>query len=410
MNASSLVRYALSFCAGAVLLAACGPSPFGSAANATTALRAASAELTRSSGSYKVLYSFAGGSDGSYPEAGLLDVKGTLYGTTSNGGGRCKRHRKQIECGTVFAISTTGKHRVLYGFHPNTGAPLTNLIDLKGTLYSTTFDNDGTIFAITASGKETLLYRFRPNSGDGGNPWAGLVNVDGTLYGTTYLGGIGAYKGTVFAITTLGKESVLHKFAGGSGDGERPEASLVNVDGTLYGTTSAGGTYGYSSISGGTVFAITTSGAETVIHSFGGSGDGALPFAGLLNVDGTLYGTTWEGGAYDRGTVFAITTSGTETVLHSFGASGDGKLPDAGLVDINGALYGTTQQGGANNTGTVFAIKGSGAESVIHSFGSLNSGDGWDPQAGLIDVNRVLYGTTIYGGMHGAGTVFAFSL
>ena len=34
-----------------------------------------------------MLYSFSGGSDGKNPESGLIDVNGTLYGTTPFGGG-----------------------------------------------------------------------------------------------------------------------------------------------------------------------------------------------------------------------------------------------------------------------------------------------------------------------------------
>ena len=54
---------------------------------------------------------------------------------------------------------------------------------------------------------------------------------------------------------------------------------LIDVNGTLYGTTSSGGEYG-----SGTVFGVTTSGMETVIHSFSGS-DGSEPLAALKNVE-----------------------------------------------------------------------------------------------------------------------------
>ena len=47
----------------------------------------------------------------------------------------------------------------------------------------------------------------------------------------------------------------------------------------------------------GTVFSLSKSGVEKVMHSFSGAPDGALPYAGLINVKGTLYGTTWAGGS-----------------------------------------------------------------------------------------------------------------
>jgi uncharacterized repeat protein (TIGR03803 family) len=190
----------------------------------------------------------------------------------------------------------------------------------------------------------------------------GLINVKGTLYSTTIYGGVNN-EGTVFAITTSGTETVLHSF-GGSGDGKEPDGGLINVKGTLYSTTVYGGVNCKSS-GCGTVFAITTSGKETVLHSFGATGDGEDPYAGLLNVNGTLYGTTLYGGSGSCsyrgisgcGTVFSITPSGTEAVLHSFGGSGDdGENPHSGLINVKGTLYSTTFSGGANDYGTVFSI------------------------------------------------------
>jgi uncharacterized repeat protein (TIGR03803 family) len=145
----------------------------------------------------------------------------------------------------------------------------------------------------------------------------------GTLYGTTYHGGgtsctYGNYGcGTIFSVALSGgKETVLHTFGSRSGDGAYPLGGLINVNGTLYGTTGAGGAN-----NAGTVFSITPSGTETVLYSFkGGSGDGAGPEGRLLDVRGTLYGITTSGGEYiDWGTFFSITTSGTETMLYSFG-------------------------------------------------------------------------------------------
>ncbi len=188
-----------------------------------------------------------------------------------------------------------------------------------------------------------VLYSFGSKSGDAEYPYADLINVNGKLYGTTYYGGAKG-DGTVFSITPSGKETVLHSFGSKSGDGEYPYAGLINVNGTLYGTTYYGGAKG-----DGTVFSITPSGKETVLHSFGSkSGDGEYPYAGLINVNGTLYGTTYYGGAKGDGSVFSITPSGKETVLHSFGSkSGDGEYPYAGLINVKGTIYGTTYSGGA---------------------------------------------------------------
>ncbi|HLY02941.1 MAG TPA: choice-of-anchor tandem repeat GloVer-containing protein [Candidatus Cybelea sp.] len=408
MNA---LRFA--FCTGAAIaiLAGCGggsgtplsASPTGP----STALRMTTAERMRVRPTYNVLYSFKGGSgDGAYPWLGLLtDVKGTIYSTTTGG--------RATECdgrgrGTVFSITTSGTETVLHSFanEPDGARPLAGLISVNGTLYGTTetggAKHRGTVFSITTAGTETVLHSFGGNSDDGATPLAALLNVNGTLYGTTFYEGTNK-RGTVFKVTTAGTETVLYSFKS-SGDGKNPQAGLININGTLYGTTEAGGANRK-----GTVFSITTSGTETVLYSFKGSTyhDGSYPLAALLNVNGTLYGTTEGGGANDKGTVFAITRSGAETVLHSFGGSGDGEFPDAALITVNDKLYGTTAQGGASGHGAVFAITTPGAETVLHSF--KGTPDGAHPYSGLLNVKGKLYGTTRYDGAYDCGTVFALT-
>jgi len=316
---------------------------------------------------YWLVYSFNGGESGRDPHAGpLVGVDGTLYGTTVYGGGRC--HNRCFG-GTVFAIATPARERVLHSFKgiPNDGKnPRAGLIDVAGTLYGTTIRGGvsscycGTVFKLTLPGVETVLHSFGGEP-DGSDPDAGLLAVNGALYGTTFNGGT-TDEGTVFAIAPSGAESVLYSFKGGPEDGAYPtQADLVDVNGTLYGMTKWGGTNDR-----GTLFSIMTSGSERLLHSFGGPGDGLFPYGGLLDVNGTLYGTTSNGGSISCGlryggipgcgTVFKATTSGAESVLHSFGAFGDGEYPYAGLVDVNGLLYGTTTAGGMKDAGTVFAV------------------------------------------------------
>jgi uncharacterized repeat protein (TIGR03803 family) len=362
-----------------------------------------------------VLHSFGNGSDGKYPYANLVNVNGTLYGTTSLGG--------SYRQGIVYSVTPTGMEKVWHSFgYGSDGAqPDAGLINVNGVLYGTTDTgthyNAGTVFSITPSGKEKVLHTFGIGY-DGRYPVASLINVSGTLYGTTagggqYAGSPGA--GTVFSITTSGKEKVLHSFGLGY-DGAQPRAGLINVNGTLYGTTEGGGKYGSVTTFYGTVFSITPSGKEKVLHSFGNGSDGRDPQASLLNVKGTLYGTTDGGGQYKAGTVFSITPSGGEKVLHSFGNGSDGKYPYASLINVDGTLYGTTASGGqyagSPGAGTIFSIRPSGKEKVLHSFGKVTAGV--DPQASLTDVSGTLYGTTNLGGGYNTiyssyGTVFSFT-
>jgi len=408
------------------LLAGCGVSQQPIAAPGVT--RQASAIASgrgthhRLSASYQLLYRFQHSKNGKRPSAGLLDVGGTLYGTSYGGG--------LSDQGTVYRISTSGAHKVLYRFRGGADGrnPRSGLIDVNGTLYGTTYGGGdgtgcyagefgcGTVYSISTSGAEKVLYAFKGGS-DGFFPVGGLIDVSGTLYGTTERGGGGCSTddecGTVFSLTTSGTEKVLHSF-GAKGDGSFPEASLIDVNGTLYGTTSA--SYGGK----GTVFSISTSGEEKVLYIFGGGSDGENPYASLIDVNGTLYGTTYNGGSgkcgsFGCGTVFDITTSGQEAVLYAFQGGADGARPLAALIEVNGALYGTTTSGGEycyHSCGTVYRISSSGTEQVLHSFGA--SGDGDLPTAGLIEVNGTLYGTTFgsetfTGGRHVRSTVFALN-
>jgi uncharacterized repeat protein (TIGR03803 family) len=97
------------------------------------------------------------------------------------------------------------------------------------------------------------LYAFAGGNSDGANPEAGVIQgSDGNFYGSTLQGGASGY-GIVFELSPSGTETVLHTFAGGSGDGANPEANLVQgSDGNLYGSTAAGGTGGH-----GTFFRVT---------------------------------------------------------------------------------------------------------------------------------------------------------
>ncbi|HTT84107.1 MAG TPA: choice-of-anchor tandem repeat GloVer-containing protein [Rhizomicrobium sp.] len=384
-------------------------------------------------GTYKeqILHSFAGGTDGAKPVAGLIDVHGVLYGTTGSGGTGCSGHG----CGTMFAIDpSTGTETVLYSFCSlqncaDGSYPYAGLIDVGGTLYGTTAGGGGTgcsgpgcgtVFSIDpGTGAETVLHSF--NGGrDGSDPVAGLIDVKGKLYGTTVFGGgRGCYEpgcGTVFMVDRKsGAEKVLYSFCSQKhcADGSEPNGGLIAVGGLFYGTTSEGGASG-----AGTVFSIDpNTRAETVLYSFCSQQscpDGSSPDAGLIDVNGLLYGTTELGGD-GSGTVFSIDpTTGAETVLHSFDGSADGSNPFAGLIDVNGVLYGTTAEGGTSfrdsNGGTVFSVNPTtGAETVLYSFCAGHRtcpGDGTHPFAGLIDIHGGLYGTTQAGGADGYGTVF----
>ena len=280
------------------------------------------------------------------------------------------------------------------------------VLDKKGNLYGMTplggSSYSGTVFKVSPTGTETVLYTFTGGT-DGANPYGGLVlDQNGNLYGTTSGGGASGL-GTVFQLTPTGTETVLHSFSGGS-DGANPYGSLIfDTQGYLCGTTYYGGTSNL-----GTVFKMTVSGSETLLYSFTGA-DGAHPLAGVVvDAQNNLYGTTFGGGigGGGNGAVFEVSSSGAETVLYSFTGSPDGAQPKAGLIlDAQGNLYGTTANGGNSVFGTVFKVTPSGTETVLYSF--TGGGDGSHPDAGLVlDALGNLYGTTSGGGSSNNGTVF----
>jgi len=144
------------------------------------------------------------------------------------------------------------------------------------------------------------------------------------------------------------------------------------------------------------------------LYSFASGTDGAYPYAGLImDAKGNLYGTTTQGGENNEGTVFKLSTTGTDKILHFFPAyGGDGKYPHAVVIrGKKGNLYGTTYGGGAYDEGTVFQLTTKGIETVLHSFAN-NGIDGYNAASGLVmDKSGNLYGTTVSGGI-GGGTVF----
>jgi uncharacterized repeat protein (TIGR03803 family) len=231
-------------------------------------------------------------------------------------------------CGIVFQFTLSSKtEKVLYKFCAKTscpdGAGPSGMLarDSKGNLYGTTISGGahvgGTVFKFDVStSKESLLYSFCANTNctDGEEPMGGLaLNAKtGTLYGTTLTGGTGVCGqasggGTLFQITTAGKDfDVLHDFSSSTDDGCGPWGTVVmDTAGNLYGTTTAGGDGTYPL---GTVYKYSASGGEHVLYDFDAvDGQGGEPLDTLIYEKGALYGTTAGGGA-DKGCAF--TTNG----------------------------------------------------------------------------------------------------
>lgn len=382
------------------------------------------------------LHSFTGSPDGSGPaQANLLIVNGVLYGTTGGGG--------VDNSGTIFKLDSQGKETVLYSFTGGAdgGSPNSGLVrDKNNNLYGTTqLGGDanckdfgqpgcGTAFKFDTTATLTVLHTFTGGT-DGAGPQGLIIDTAGYLYGPTFLGGSGdpncpfgkAGCGVIYKLDPNGNQTVLYNFSGGA-DGFFPNGFLsMDRAGNIYGATIAGGIAANCSGEGcGVVFKLTPTGKQTVLYTFTGGADGAVPNGDfLIDAKGNLYGTAGAGGdlscssqgSVGCGVVFKITPAGKERVLHTFKGP-DGANPSYGFVaDTKGNGYSTTEFGGASNLGTVFELTSKGAEKVLYSF--TGSTDGALPLSGLIrDSAGNLYSNTLEGGdlncfpSVGCGTVF----
>jgi|GEM_PF-835873 len=354
------------------------------------------------------------GTIGSLPKAGLtIGSDGNLYGTTSSGGtngtgtffrvttngdfsslATLNSGSPQIDLtlapdgsfysifndGTVFNLSTNGQIQKLTSLNYPYVTPFSWLkLGSDGAFYGSSYSGGGSgyLFKIFSSGLVTNILSFGGTNGS--NPQGGVcLGKDGSFYGTTSSGG-STYPGsgangvgTVFKFTTNGVLTTLKTF---------PPLLTVDYSGHL--------NYSY---------------------------DGSTPVGGLcVTADGTLYGTTSSGGSNTNsifqsgfGEVFKVATNGTVSVVSSFSGS-NGIQPQSALVAGNdGNLYGTTMFGGTGNTnsglGTIFRVKPKGGITALISFNGMN---GRSPQTDLaIAADGNLYGTTTYGGFGGNGTVF----
>jgi uncharacterized repeat protein (TIGR03803 family) len=362
-------------------------------------------------GAFAVLHTFVGSksADGAFPNWGVVrGPDGAFYGATIGGG--------VDDTGTVYRVTAEGSETVLHTFdvdadgaNPNRRAILAS----DGRLYGTT--------TIGGSGGAGTLYRLNPD-GSGfevvypfdfgqqdylASPQRITQGDDGTIFGIAE-GGLG--NGGIFAVSADGTYRTVHQFAADGSEGYFPISLLVGPDGTLWGTTTDGG-----KAHGGVAWHIGADGALKIVHSFT-SGDGQQPKLFLTSTDGAFYGTASIGGPFGGGTIFRMTPAGKVSVVYGFGSGAfEGYYP-AGLVrGRDGSLYGATQSGGKNGgSGTVYRLSPKGRLTILHDFGArfANGLAPWSDGLAVGD-DGSLYGVCGEGGMadfpeypDGMGNVF----
>ena len=232
-------------------------------------------ELSLANGQWTetVLHPFAGGNDGAYPIARLMLYKGKLYGTTANGGSGTAC---DVNCGTVFSLdlSPPYKETVLYSFTGGSDGdfPEGGLVVNNGYIYSTAYGggnsgcypgyNCGTVWRMKPDGTSFSVIHSFTGGSDGGNPDNGLlVGAKGIMYGISERGGDpGCYAhagcGAAFSLTTAGALTPLYDFTGGR-DGGNVLGEMIEDKGFILDVAAEGGSKGcYEQLGCGTVFKV----------------------------------------------------------------------------------------------------------------------------------------------------------
>ena len=411
---------------------------------------------------FSVIHNFTNVADGGAPFTGMImDRAGNLYGTTTRGGnagGGCP-----FGCGVVFKLAHRGSGWILTPLYTflgdNDGAtPCSRLtFGPDGTLYGTTSEGGGTQCgygggcspnvggcgtaynlkpSAHATGNalgtwnETVLYRFTGSS-DGATPQGDLAfdasgNLDGVTSSGGTLGGIcgtqlGSGCGTVYQLSRSGSgwaENVLYSFQP-TNDGYNPWGGVIlDPAGSIYGTTANADLPLTPNC--GTVFQLTQSGSswqETILHQFGMQAfDGCQPLGGLIfDSSGNLYGPTlriYEGGSVGSGEVYGVSYSPGNgwqySRLFEFPDDGYGGPASSLIMDSAGNLYGTTVGYGLHRYGEVFKlIPNGGGWSYVDLHDFTGGDDGGYPYGSLVqDAEGNIYGTTEMGGTYGHGVVF----
>jgi uncharacterized repeat protein (TIGR03803 family) len=386
---------------------------------------------------YKILYNFGLGRDGSGPGASVtLDSHGNLFGTTIVGGA--------FGDGTVFELSYSPEtgwaesllHSFNYqvdGYRPDG----TLVFDGAGNLYGTTPFNGpqlvGTVYELSPNGSGwdfTLLY-------DEGTHGGVILDKAGNVYAPL---GAGQFMGGAIGELSPGPKgwsySALYSFCFHRPqcvDGIEPQGPLAwDAAGNLYGNTLNGGIYKYPTPCPddqgcGLVFQMrpVPGGAWSyrVLHWFGAFVNDGLLLNGGLVVDGkgNVYGSTAVGGATGTGTVFELSPQPqglrgqsvgySETQVYTFPDCSQGCGPFGPVVrDSAGNLYGAA--GGGNTScggycGVVYRLSpqrdGTWKYTALHKF---NGSDGTGPNGVTVGSDGNLYGTTIVGGQYNRGVVF----
>jgi hypothetical protein len=387
------------------------------------------------------LFTFPGGTSTTNPFTLIADGNGNYFGTAVGGNG------------SVFELSPASGGgwtvTTLYEFPGATGPyyPEGIVMDSSGNIFvaCTSGPGEGSIAELSPNGAggytEKTIFEF---NGTNGREPLGVLVLDsaGNIYGTTNTGGQCAAEsvgcGLAYQLTQQAggkwKENILYRFGASTDDGQFPISGLAfDSKGNLYGTTAGGGLTGCPNANEycGTVFELahTAKGwKEKVLYRltiFQGEYPWGVP---VLDGDGNLYATAYEGGPAYYGTVFALnpTSEGEWTfhMIHSFKSFTTGSTVVGGVtIDPTGSLLVATQDGGverlpclesdgtAAGCGSVWRFTPAGdgqwEADMLYLFQGGSDGMYLDDLKLVLDPSGNIFGVAAHGGdSNSDGTIF----
>ncbi len=273
---------------------------------------------------------------------------GTFYGLTKTGGGAYGH-------GSVFKY-TAGSDTpvIIHQFTKPLGdfytqAQLTlhsdgNLYGLAGRAGPNHY---GSIFKIALpSGTYSECFNF---SNAFNYPTGSLFELSNGRLAATTSGGQGI-EGSLFAFDPTNNVcGGLKIFLGPSGS--YPQGGIFVKDGhTIYGVNTLNGTRGM-----GNIYRFeTNTGVFSEVYGFDFDAEVGEYNAPVMTPDGTLYGTTTNGGITNAGIIYRVATNGDYSKVFDFSKVAGSKPVGAMLVASDGKLYGMTATGGRYDEGVVF--------------------------------------------------------
>ncbi|WP_205635634.1 choice-of-anchor tandem repeat GloVer-containing protein [Algoriphagus faecimaris] len=354
-------------------------------------------EFNPINGVYTKKHDFA---SSSFPNGGLIEFNGKLYGTTSGG---------ETNGGVIFEFDpVTVLYSEKYEFDLDGSTPSGGLVNLNGILFGLTFSggsqNAGSIFSfdpLTAT--YSILHDF--DGVNGSFPWGSLTVLNNVLYGTTTSGGT-TDNGVLFSFgenefTKVLEFTKLLDFSEGKDSNSQDDGGLTVLGGNLYGTRPKGG-----SSDNGFIFEYNPNSKTFFTFDVFDGANGSAPFGALTLFNGKLYGVTVNGGTGDVGVLFEFEPTTNSYIKKRDFEKESGSLPLGSLTEFNSRLYGMTTSGGKGDSGVIFEFN-----PITDAYGirvDFNKTNGSFPSGSLTLFNGVFYGMAAIGGKGEVGVIFSF--